>query len=81
MEKLVLLIGVFLVGTGVRYQMLTKTEVIEEDKRDWFARLWLGNRPKKSNLTEAGLEYRRKSNGYSLLGFAVVLLYLFVFIK
>jgi len=81
MEKLVLLIGVFFIGTGVRYQMLTNTEVIKEEKRDWFARLWLGNRPKKSNLTEMGLEYRRKSNWFSMLGFAVVILYLFVFIK
>lgn len=79
MEKLVLLIGVFFIGTGVRYQMLTKAEVKEEDKRDWFARLWLGNRPKKSNLTEAGLEYRRKSDLFALVGFAVVLVYVFVF--
>ncbi len=81
MEKLVLLLGIFFIGTGVRYQMLTKVEVIEEDKRDWFARLWLGNRPKKSNLTEAGLDYRRKSDWFSFIGFVVVLFYLFVLMK
>jgi len=81
MEKLVLLLGVFFIGTGVRYQMLTKVEVIEEDKRDWFARLWLGNRPKKSNLTDVGLEYRRKSDWFALIGFAVVILYFIAFMK
>jgi len=78
MENLVLLIGVFLIGSGIRYQMLAKAEVKEDDKRDWFARLWLGNRPKKSNLTEAGLEYRRKSDLFALIGFAIVFFYVFV---
>jgi hypothetical protein len=78
MENLVLLIGVCLIGIGIRYQMLTTAEVKEEDKRDWFTRLWLGNRPKKSNLTETGLEYRRKSDWSSCIGFAIVLIYAFV---
>lgn len=78
MDFLILVIGVALLTIGIRAHMMTKIYVKEKIEKSWFDRLWTGDRPPAENLTEEGLRYRKQSNLYSIAGFVVLGLYLFL---
>jgi len=78
MDKIVLLAAIVLFVLAIKCHVLTQTHVKVNIKKPWYDRLFSGDRPRKDNLTDTGLKYRRHSNYYAIVGFMLVGLYVFL---
>lgn len=75
MDKIVLLVSIGLLTLAVKFHILTQANVKTKIEKGWYDRIWTGSRPKKDNLTEQGLIYRKKSDLFAIFGFIVLAIY------
>ena len=75
MDKLFIMASIGLFLMAIKFHMLTQANVKVKIKKEWYDRIWTGSRPSKDNLTEEGLECRKKSNLYAIAGFVTLGIY------
>lgn len=75
METIILLSTIALVVAAIRSHVMSKVHVKKQIKKEWFDRLWTGNRPSRDNLTDEGLRYRNRSNLYAIGGLILFVIY------
>jgi len=78
MDNIVLLAAIVFFVLAIKSHVLTKTHVKVDIKKPWYDRLFSGDRPRKDNLTDDGLAYRRRSNIYAIVGFILIGTYAFL---
>jgi len=71
-------VGVVLVIAALYYHAIAQANIITKIERQWWERLFTGDRATKDNLNEEGLQNRKQSNLCALAGFFVIGIYLFL---
>ncbi|MBX2883742.1 MAG: hypothetical protein KTR32_27565 [Granulosicoccus sp.] len=75
MNFLLLTVTVLLALAAIRSHMISKVHVKTKIEKQWFDRLWSGDRPSRDNLTEEGLRYRNQSNLFAIAGLLAFVVY------
>lgn len=79
MNTVILLLSIVLLLAAIRSHVTAQTHVVKKEKKEWFERLFTGDRACRKNLTQEGLRHRKQSN--LMAGVAALLLCLYVWLK
>lgn len=78
MDTFILLISIALLVAAIRSHVMAQAHVTTKVKREWFDRLFTGDRASREHLTEEGLHHRKQSNLYALGGGLLVCVYIWL---
>lgn len=78
MNIFLLLTGIALLLAALYFHAIAQANVITKIEREWFERLFTGNRASKDNLTEQGQHSRNRSNLCAIVGLIMIAIYLYL---